>query len=402
MTQVNTLRPIPFYAMGGNNPEEPKSLFAVLPFTLGNTQWQGDLLQQLQQKKFQGWRSTYFDTLDCANPVTLFFPTTQQRIQLPARDCGYLPVVVSDQMFFEVTGTADDTFRIHLLNVDIDPVVINGGSSGPIVPANITVSASPRLIGRYSPGAGPAEEISLSSPFVLGGGVFGAQASSQYNVMGRRTAGAGLYEDSSRQQLNIAGVDLANTFTQPQIILDPGFTGYPLTLQSNNPGAVGALLKCYHNSASPVVTDIPGGWEADFNNSLGVRKSGGSNAAVIVSAVSGSEATRQSFATMVAGVYAERLSLGAGDYSAGATGGDQGLNTANRSNYFANGFRVANFAGLTQSRQFTVGTLPASAGVTGSTAFVTDATVATFGVAPTGGGALTVPVYAAAGIWVMG
>lgn len=125
----------------------------------------------------------------------------------------------------------------------------------PIAPSSIYFLDSPRLFGRYSPGGGPGEEIALSSPFSISGGTFSAQAAAQLNVMGRQSAGAGAYEDCTRQQLNIAGTDLANTFSQNQRIYKSGTTAlFDVTADSATANVRIARHQGAPGNASPVLT----------------------------------------------------------------------------------------------------------------------------------------------------
>ncbi len=418
MAQVNALNPIQFYAMGGSNPEEPKCLFCILPFSAGSLQWEGNLLLQRTQKKFQGWRSTYFDTLDCANPVVVFFPSTQQRIELPAGLTGYIPVIVSDDMIFQVTGVSGDSARLHLLNVDIDPVIISGMGGGSIVPANITLSNAPSVIGGDA--NGPATEIhagvddrlltrsagalaftQLSNAMVPANTVGLdklANASAQYQLIGRNSAGGGSWQDSSRAQLNIAGTDLANTFSQPQTISFSDAVGQRLTLVNTDPGAIGVSQTSYHNKAAGAAADLIAQWIGQGNSSTGVMRNYGAMQVRIVSPTDGAETSRLTWNVRVAGANGIGLELSNGLIIGAPTGGFQGAGTVNATSFYANGQLSVDTANNHFTNSYTVATLPAA--TANKRSMVTDSAAApVFSAAVAGGGTLRVPVYADGATW---
>lgn len=172
----------------------------------------------------------------------------------------------------------------------------------------LTISASDKVLGRVSSGAGAAEEISFTD-----------QAQQ-------------LCDDASfadmRTTLGAAGTG-ANTFTAALIISTSG-TGDLATLESTNAGAGAAPgFNLDRNSASPAASDALG--YVRFSG----RDSGG--AATIYAQIRGiisdpndtSEDGLLAFGTVVAGAFAENWTLGAGFYAAGATGGDKGAGTLN-------------------------------------------------------------------------
>jgi len=164
-----------------------------------------------------------------------------------------------------------------------------------------------------------------------------------------------------------------------------------LTLTTIDNGSTGPFLWFLHDSSSPAANDIVG-----IANFLGKDSAGNLQLyaglrTVITDPTSGNESGFFNFNTTVAGTTAFRLSIGAGVYTATATGGDTGVGTFNATSYYANGNVVADTNGLLRARVLTVGTLPAA--VQGAKAHVTDALAPAFGVAVAAGGAVSVPVY---------
>lgn len=400
MTQLNPLRPIPFYAMSASNADAaPRALFAILDFATA-TQWEGDLLSQLQQKRFQSLRTIYADAMDCANDVTILFPQTQQRIVITAGTWAYIPVIVSDQMQFQITGASPDVFRLHLLNVDMEPVVGGVVGSGPLPPfpvSDITVSASPRLIGRYTAGAGLAEEIPVVAPFAISAGAISVQAAAQYNVFGRRTAGAGAMQDSTRQQLNIAGTDLSNTFSLAQVINTASVL--PLTIRSTG-GAFTTEL--YRDTAGAAFSNIAS-LIAYFNNTTPAKTIGASIAfATGASVAPGVESGLFTFNTRVAGTLATRVIVAGGMYGS-TLGADPGAGNLDFNAYLSNGAFVTDTNRILYRRPYTFGTLPAAAAVFDGFAVITDGPAApVWMAAAAGGGAVRTPVWSNFANWLNG
>lgn len=172
----------------------------------------------------------------------------------------------------------------------------------------ITVSATDKVLGRVSSGAGAAEEIAFTD-----------QAQQ-------------LCDDASfadmRTTLGAAGTG-ANTFTAAQIISGSG-TGDLLTLESTNAGAGAAPgLNLDRNSASPAASDALGYLRFSGRESGGASKIYAQIRGLIADPTNATEDGTLSFGTMVAGAFAENWLLGAGFYASGATGGDKGAGTLN-------------------------------------------------------------------------
>lgn len=101
--------------------------------------------------------------------------------------------------------------------------------------------------------------------------------------------------------------------------------------------AAGPIIDLYRNSASPAASDVIG--ELDFNgkDSGPAKQRFGYVKGVIIDPTSASEDGQVVIGTVIAGTEADRVKIGAGLYTAGATGGDQGVNTANASAYYTDG-----------------------------------------------------------------
>lgn len=133
----------------------------------------------------------------------------------------------------------------------------------------------------------------------------------------------------SYELLNPFGASLgANTFTGSQ------------TLVSTDPGpAAGPLLTMYRDSASPAASDLVGQIIMSGEDSAGNTETYGSITGRIVDPTSTSEDGTISMATVIAGTMADRMMVGAGLFTPGATGGDMGVNTVNAAEYYRNGVR---------------------------------------------------------------
>lgn len=128
---------------------------------------------------------------------------------------------------------------------------------------------------------------------------------------------------------NYAPLASANTFTADQAI------------RSADAGAtVGPLFTLDRNSATPAASDVLG------RHVFSGRDDGGNTTnyvdidATIVDPADGSEDGQLAFGTMVAGTANDRLVIRSGVYTASATGGDQGADTINATEYYKNGLRI--------------------------------------------------------------
>jgi hypothetical protein len=187
-----------------------------------------------------------------------------------------------------------------------------------------------------------------------------ANAGAQYDIVGRKTAAGGAWEDCTRTQLLLAGTDLANTFSVGGQVINGGVltalkvtqttsgltnTDAALVLESTDAGASGPTLVSYHNGASPAANDVYARWRHYFNNSTPAAVQGSAIQARVNDVTAGSEDTQIEFNTFIAGALNTQLIVGNGTRARGLT--DPGDQNANFLNYFVNGVNInAIYAGL--------------------------------------------------------
>ena len=117
------------------------------------------------------------------------------------------------------------------------------------------------------------------------------------------------------------------------------------TVQSTDAGAVGATLKLYHDSASPLAGDLAARITFHGKDSGGTDTQYGYLGMTILDPTDTSEDGAFFFRTTVAGAQANRLFIGAGVYHDSATGGDKGNNTLNIGTLYQNNVQVATLTG---------------------------------------------------------
>lgn len=117
------------------------------------------------------------------------------------------------------------------------------------------------------------------------------------------------------------------------------------TVQSTDAGAVGATLKIYHDSASPLAGDLAARITFHGKDSGGTDTQYGYLGMSILDPTDTSEDGAFFFRTTVAGAQANRLFIGAGVYHDSATGGDKGNNTLNIGTLYQNNVQVATLSG---------------------------------------------------------
>lgn len=249
-----------------------------------------------------------------------------------------------------------------------------------------------------------------------------ANAAAQFDVIGRKTAGAGAWEDCTRPQLNIAGTDLANTFTLSQVINTSGGTlqilpiASALQIQQVSGGTrIGLNAVAGGNAvqgqrangtyAAPtalttndvMLTQIANGYDgANYGGSVcGFRM----RAAEPFTA--GAQGSFIDFLTTPIGstTIAARWVM-ADDGSFNYQGGTkQGAGTINGTALYATNTIIADTNGLLRRRAFTFATLPA-AGTAGRLAAITDGAAAPVWLAAAaGGGATYTPVIDNGASW---
>lgn len=272
--------------------------------------------------------------------------------------------------------------------------------SYPITTGSISFAASPRLLGRYSAGAGPGEEISLGI-FSIAGGTLALPATAQYDLVGRATAGAGDMEITNRPALNIAGLEIANLFTTGQTIRVTAGS----TFTTTGDGVAGVVnVQRYQNSANGPNTSF--------------QKARGTQAAPAISL------TNDESALLVFRAYGDTGFVTNGSItcvviepvpSNAAMGGSIRLNptplgaagTAEMARFdHPSGFQmfganiVVDANRVIRRRVFTFATLPAAAGIAGAMAQISDGAAApAWNAAAAGGGAVSTPVFSTGAAW---
>lgn len=258
----------------------------------------------------------------------------------------------------------------------------------------------------------PANTVALASL---------ANAAAQYDIVGRKTAGSGAWEDCTYAQLLLARTDVANAFTALQTVnlnastpptptantglYVAGVTGSVNRMQMRSAAATNALNAFRYNTSFAAPSAIASG------DQLFSFSAGGYNGTSEISAVAGVQIiANQNWGVNVTGArlqftvtpdtdpsvgqLAMVIAADRGMYMQGATSSSLGQQTFNASALYANGNLVADTNGLSRLRQFIVGTLPAATGAAPmQTASVSDALGPTVFVAVVGGGALKIPVY---------
>jgi len=262
--------------------------------------------------------------------------------------------------------------------------------SYPITTGSISFASSPALLGRYSAGAGPGEEIGLGV-FSIDGGTLAAPATAQYELLGRASAGAGDMEITTRTAMNIPGLELANTFTATQTINGAFATngdGVPSAFtqsryQGTSPGANITQRKARGTLSAPSAVLLND--QAAFNNFNAYGTTTFQTAAqfnvTIIEPVPADGAMGASLRWFVAPLGSASLVENMRLDQAG------GLQL-----YGANSVIDANR--LLRRRVYTFATLPAAAGIAGAMAHISDGAAApVWNAAAAGGGAVSTPVF---------
>jgi hypothetical protein len=147
------------------------------------------------------------------------------------------------------------------------------------------------------------------------------------------------------------------TLTSPTInsptIATPAITD-SITVTSADAGATaGPSINLYRNSASPLASDVIGAIFFSGEDSAGNTEFYAYEQGVIVDPTSGSEDANIIWITTIGGAQAGRMSIGAGLFMAGATGGDPGAGKINATAYNVNGAQIP-FSKSFESTQQTI------------------------------------------------
>lgn len=174
--------------------------------------------------------------------------------------------------------------------------------------AKLKVTASDRVIGRATAGAGAAEEIVCTA------------------------AGRALLDDADaamqRTTLAVPGLDSVNIFTQDQAVRS-ATTG----------GDAGPTLALDRATPSPTDGDLLGQLEYTGRNSSATLFVAARILAKLLDKTAGSEDIELHFNTAVNGAIATRFALGQGLYAEGLT--DKGLGSVNALEFYRNGTPIA-------------------------------------------------------------
>lgn len=97
--------------------EGPKSIRAVLDFTSVD-EWTIDLTTAMNMNIIKAVQTIYFDLTDCNFEVVLMTEKAQQRIVLPRKSWGYVPILLPNPGVFTAKGPLNSGKAIlHMLNV---------------------------------------------------------------------------------------------------------------------------------------------------------------------------------------------------------------------------------------------------------------------------------------------
>lgn len=143
------------------------------------------------------------------------------------------------------------------------------------------------------------------------------------------------------------------TMTGGTLVVSTSTSGsIPIELVCTDSGSgYGPDLSLYRDSASPAASDIIGTLTWYGRDSAANKQIYNRIYSTITDPANGSEDSQMVFESIVAGTNTDRLRLGAGLFTSGATGGDKGVDTINAKGYFASA-GTASLAPLT----FTSGT----------------------------------------------
>lgn len=162
--------------------------------------------------------------------------------------------------------------------------------------------------------------------------------------------GIGYDQSANTMSFTIGGANplalsaTAATFIVPATITKTGgltLADSALQLISTDATTLGPVLGLYHNSASPAANDALARINIFGNNSSAAAIRYASLSFIVTDPTAGSEDSRIAIATVVAGTLANRLNIVAGIYTQNATGGDQGIDTINASNFFDDGVNIS-------------------------------------------------------------
>lgn len=278
--------------------------------------------------------------------------------------------------------------------------------SYPIPSSAVSFSASPRLLGRYTAGAGPAEEIALASYFSIAGGTLQLVDA----------AGSPFVRKTGDTMSGVLTINL-NTVT----VAPPAATLFHLVSGDGINGRISVdsfagnsginARRANGTAAAPSALasgDIIGRFSAFGYGTTSYSAT--SRASIQLTATENWTDAAQGAAvdirtnpngSNVADVLRWRFAED-GCLRAGALA-NTGNGTINASAYFNAGSPVNDANRIAYRRPFTFATLPAAAGVQDGFAVITDGAAApAWGAAAAGGGAVRTPVWSNGAAWLNG
>lgn len=223
-------------------------------------------------------------------------------------------------------STATAGYTVNISNQSTGNVTIGRATSGDTIngsAADMTLARGNSATLRVNTAADGYEVIDTGLKDIAG------LAKTDGNVIvGDGTSWVAESGATARTSLGAAATG-ANTFTATQ------------TIQSTDAGAAeGPILVLDRDSASPAASDLLGVVQYLGEDSGGGEQEYGAVLGKIIDPTAASEDGEVIVRTTIAGTSANRLHVGAGTYTSGATGGDKGADTINAGAFYENGARI--------------------------------------------------------------
>lgn len=246
------------------------------------------------------------------------------------------------------------------------------------------ISATQRLLGRNTAGAGVTEEVTTTQALDWLGSTQGNilyRNGTVWTVLAPGTAGQVL--QSGGAAANPSWTTVTGTGTVTNVASGTGLTGGPITttgtlsidqtftptwtgahiwsgssvgftpiqlVSTEAAAAAGPIVDIFRNSASPAASDVIGQIILTGKSSTDVTRTYGSVTGNIISATNAAEAGSIALGTVQSGTAATRMTVQNGAFMTGATGGDQGAGTFNATNLYVNGTNISStYATITGS-----------------------------------------------------
>lgn len=316
-----------------------------------------------------------------------FAPTASEVVNVAAGNIAATTVQAAlnelDSEKIAIAGHAARSLLGRSANSSGDAADIAGGGSGTFMRDSGTALAFSALVASDF----PANTTPLASL---------TNAAAQFDLIARKTIGAGAWEECTRADLSLARTDAVNTFAAAS-----------QTFKRTGNTAAGPAVTVFLDKTvtAPAINDVLGTFEFDGYDTGLTQRAFADFGARSTDVTTGAWSGRWLVRTALAGGFSTRFEVAAGVYTSTATGGDPGLGKFNATGYNANGNIAIDSNALIRLRNYTVATLPSASGITGATAFVTDANTTVIlglGLTVVGGGANKVPVYSDGTNWIIG